>query len=108
MDEKRIAKALEDKRARLELLSANSRSSREAVTLDQSKVGRLSRMDALQQQAMDNAIEDRRRSAILRLNAALKRLENGEYGYCLTCGEDIAQERLEVDPATTLCLSCAS
>jgi DnaK suppressor protein len=107
VEEKRIAQALEDKGAELAQVSANSRSSREAVTLDQSKVGRVSRMDALQEQAMDNAIENRRRSAILRLDAALNRLKEGSYAYCLTRGHDIAQERLQIDPAATLCLSCA-
>lgn len=108
MTDKTIAAILSSKRAALEKLSSSSQSSRAAVDLDQTKVGRLSRMDALQQQAMENAIEQRRRRDIARIEAALQRLETGDYGYCTTCGESIAAERLAVDPAATLCLNCAA
>ncbi len=40
------------------------------------------------------------------LNAALERIESGEYGYCATCGEQIRKERLEEVPHTTHCVSC--
>ena len=79
----------------------------QTVELDQSKVGRLSRMDAIQQQAMDNAIEARRQNNLQRIEAALRRLDEGHYGYCLKCGDEIAAERLSIDPATPLCASCA-
>jgi len=39
--------------------------------------------------------------------AALKRIESGDYGYCLNCDEEIAVKRLEIDPAAPLCLDCA-
>lgn len=101
-------KALLEKRAVLEDLSAGSSGARAAVQLDQSKVGRLSRMDAMQQQAMDRAVEERRRKDIARIEGALARIENDDFGYCLKCGEDIAPARLDVDPAVTLCLGCAA
>ena len=90
----------------LRALSNASRESRAPVELDQQSVGRLSRMDAMQQQSMDLAREERRRQRLAVLAAALRRLDEGEYGYCLACGEDILPRRLEIDPAVTLCVSC--
>ncbi|RQA08024.1 molecular chaperone DnaK, partial [Pseudomonas aeruginosa] len=88
------------------LEDAESRS--QSVELDQSKVGRLSRMDALQQQAMNDAIRSRAQHERVRLQLALKRWHEGEYGWCNQCGELIASGRLEFDPATLLCITCAS
>jgi len=76
------------------------------VMLDQSSVGRLSRMDAMQQQAMATsqvAALQRRRT---QLHAALKRLEGGTFGICCQCGEGIALLRLEGDPGTPFCADC--
>ena len=78
------------------------------VELDQSRVGRLSRMDALQSQAMSRETNRRREVELARIEAALGRLDNGEYGLCARCGEDIAEGRLLFDPATPLCIDCAS
>ena len=69
------------------------------VELDQTSVGRLSRMDALQRQAMAQETERRRHSELLRIDAALRRIEEGEYGYCISTGEPIPRARLELDPA---------
>ncbi|MBI1179293.1 MAG: TraR/DksA family transcriptional regulator [Alphaproteobacteria bacterium] len=82
--------------------------SRAPVELDQSSVGRLSRMDALQVQAMAQAAEARRREEMRRIEAALARIDADDYGYCLRCGDDIAAERLRADPTATLCIRCAS
>lgn len=81
---------------------------RAPVELDQSSVGRLSRMDALQQQAMSNAGKQRRQLERRRIDAALKRIEAGEYGDCVRCGEEIAQRRLKLDPAVPTCIACSS
>lgn len=78
------------------------------VELDQSKVGRLSRMDALQAQAMAKASGHRHDARLRGITAALKRIEDGEYGYCLACDEPINPRRLEFDPAATLCIACAA
>jgi DnaK suppressor protein len=80
---------------------------RDTVELDQTTVGRLSRMDALQSQAMALETERRRELEIQRIDAALKRMEDEDYGYCLTCGEDIAAKRLDFDPSTPVCIDCA-
>lgn len=91
----------------LQALSAASEDDRAAVALDQQAVGRLSRMDAMQQQAMAQATERQRSSEITRIKNALKRLAEDEYGYCVECGEDISVKRLEIDPAATHCIKCA-
>lgn len=94
-------------RAELEALREQSAEARAPVTLDQQSVGRLSRMDALQGQAMAQAAEQRRATEMARIDAALIRIDDGTYGECLRCGEEIAEKRLELDPAATLCVDCA-
>ena len=106
--EKEIRQRLLDRQARILSDSAASSDDRAAVELDQTKVGRLSRMDAIQMQAMSAAIEQRRQQDLKKVEAALKRLDDGEYGYCLECGDEIATGRLESDPAAPLCAGCAS
>ena len=80
---------------------------RKPVALDQSMVGRLSRMDALQNQAMALEAERRRGIEIRRIDAALARIEEGEYGYCGICGEEIERKRLQHDSTVTSCIVCA-
>ena len=80
--------------AELRALSDGSRDGRAPVELDQQSVGRLSRMDAMQQQSMDLAREERRRTRLAILAAALRRLDEDEFGYCLFCEEDIPADRL--------------
>ena len=76
------------------------------VELDQQAVGRLSRMDAIQNQAMAQATARRRGVERQRIHAALKRIGTGEYGYCTACGEAIPAARLDADPAIPLCVAC--
>ncbi|OOZ37889.1 TraR/DksA family transcriptional regulator [Solemya velesiana gill symbiont] len=78
------------------------------VELDQTRVGRLSCMDALQAQAMSKENQRRREQELKRIAGALSRINEGEYGYCVSCGETIAEKRLEFDPAAPLCIECAS
>jgi DnaK suppressor protein len=78
------------------------------VELDQTRVGRLSRMDALQGQAMSQQAERRREIQLNKIAAALQRIKRDDYGYCTECGEEIAYRRLVFDPATTLCIDCAN
>ena len=78
------------------------------VELDQSAVGRLSRMDAMQQQAMAQNTRQRSEQSLRLIETALHRCGNGNYGYCLECDEDIDPRRLELNPASTLCIRCAS
>jgi len=92
----------------LQDLQATGDEASQTVKLDQSSVGRLSRMDALQGQAMSQERGRRRTLELQRIAAALGRLEAGDYGYCVRCDEAIAIPRLELDPAATLCITCAS
>jgi len=95
------------RRSELLELVDSSADSRKPVELDQTRVGRLSRMDALQSQAMSLAAERRRKAELLRIEASLKRIEAGDYGYCVTCGEQIPLRRLELDPTLPTCVHCA-
>lgn len=78
------------------------------VTLDQSSVGRLSRMDAMQQQAMAQSTEARARQNLQRIEAALRRCDDGSYGFCSDCDEPISAQRLEFDPTLLRCVQCAA
>jgi len=96
--------------ARLEALrqsSEDSADSRDPAPLDQQAVGRVSRIDAMQRQAMAQAGESRRLNEISSIKAALKRIERDEFGDCLKCGEEISVKRLEINPAAALCIRCA-
>ncbi len=96
-----------DRQQELKTLDAEGESWRGTVELDQQSVGRLSRMDALQQQEMAQAEARRRTSELAGIDGALQRLDEGEYGWCAECGEPIAFRRLEIDPSAALCVNCA-
>lgn len=108
MDCKVFRKLLLDLRNSLLEAQETGDAAEETVVLDQTRVGRLSRMDAMQAQAMSIETGRRRRQKLLQIEAALKRIDEDEYGYCQDCGEDIPVPRLEVDPAALLCIACAS
>ncbi len=97
-------------RERLETIISTQKNQKEEaapVKLDQARVGRLSRMDAMQQQAMSQAavrLADLERQ---RIKSALDRIQSEEYGYCITCDEEIAEGRLRFDPSILTCISCA-
>jgi DnaK suppressor protein len=94
-------------KAEIEALGAQNDADRRTVELDQQSVGRLSRMDALQVQAMAQETRRRRRRELARIDAALRQIEEGEFGWCRNCGEAISEARLEIDPAAPLCVDCA-
>ena len=102
-----IEARLRARREELLRLTAAHEDESDPVELDQTSVGRLTRMDALQSQAMAAEVERRREVELARIVTALERIKQGEYGDCVSCGEPIAPKRLELDPATPLCLSCA-
>jgi DnaK suppressor protein len=95
-------------RAELEAVSATSAESAAVVELDQSRVGRLSRMDAMQAQAMAKASGERRMAMLRAIAAALRRIDDGTYGLCVDCEEPVHEKRLEVDPTVLRCIDCAS
>jgi len=84
---------------------AGSSKAAQPVDLDQ-PIGRLSRMDAIQQQEMAQAT---RAGAMLRLKqveTALRRMEKGEFGICLECEDDVGYARLSARPEALLCVNC--
>ncbi len=107
VDIEKARKRLLARRVELKEMSALSREARDTVELDQQSVGRLSRMDAMQQQAMADAQERKRRHDLQRIDLAERRIKDGEYGYCLGCGEEIAEKRLAIDPMAERCITCA-
>ncbi len=95
-------------RAELEAVAETGDESAGVVELDQTRVGRLSRMDAMQVQAMAASSKQRRDEKLREIEAALRRIDNDDYGYCQSCDEPINPKRLEFDPTVRYCIDCAS
>ena len=108
MDDEAARERLHRRLQELEKDDRASEGDRAPVVLDQESVGRLSRIDAMQVQAMTLAAQRRRAAEKTRIAAALRRLDEGEFGYCTACGEEVAEARLENDPSVALCIGCAS
>jgi DnaK suppressor protein len=100
-------KRLEELREEIMAFTETRKDMSSTVELDQTRTGRLSRMDALQQQEMARAGQIRAESELSRINAALARIEDGSFGECVVCGDDILEGRLQANPAVTLCIMCA-
>jgi DnaK suppressor protein len=77
------------------------------VDLDE-PIGRLSRMEAMQQQQMTSAHRRRIEIRLQQAKAALNRYQRDEYGYCNACDEPIGYKRLSVKPESPLCVHCQS
>lgn len=107
VDTEKFRALLDARRAALTASIENASESAAPVELDQQVQGRLSRMDAIQGQAMAQATIERRRVEIAQIDAAFKRMDEDEFGYCVECGEDIAEKRLELNPAIARCVECA-
>jgi DnaK suppressor protein len=105
-----LQKTVEGLRSQERDLRAEAEASKEGtapVELDQARLGRLSRMDEMQQQAMALELNRRRDIQLQRIEGALQRIESGTYGLCLTCHDAIEPKRLTFDPTVFLCLECA-
>jgi len=78
-------------RSKLESVLETGEAAAEIVSLDQTRMGRLSRMDAMQQQAMSKANNQRRQLKLQQITAALKRIENYSptARYCIQCAEEM-------------------
>lgn len=81
--------------------------SSQIVELDQTRMGRLSRMDAMRAQAMSQELGRRREMMLRQIAAAIERIDNGNFGLCQTCEEPIHPKRLEFDATVLLCIQCA-
>lgn len=93
-----------------ELMSSQQRaqSSTQTVELDQASVGRVSRVDALQSQSMAVETTRLRQQQLRKISTALALIESDDYGYCSICDDEIDPRRLEIDPASIMCVPCAS
>ncbi len=107
LDTGKYRRLLDTRRAELTGLMASAADASAPVELDQQVQGRLSRMDALQGQEMAKATAERRKLEVAQIDAALMRMEQDEYGYCVACGEEIAEKRLQLNPAIARCVECA-
>ena len=107
MTEDEVRSSLLARKAKLGEEAQASTEARAPVGLEQDSVGRLSRMDAMQVQAMALAAERQREGDRRRIDAALARLEEGEWGLCVSCGEEIPEGRLRKDPSVPSCVRCA-
>ncbi len=110
MDEKKLDKykqQLLQMRSELMKVSSTSDDAAKPVGLDQNAVGRLSRMDAMRAQSMAIETKGRRELQLSRIEGALRRIDSGDFGFCLTCEKEINNRRLDVDPSYTQCVKCA-
>lgn len=98
---------LEERRAAILANKEAMKQENGPLELDQARVGRLSRMDAMQQQAMSQAGVRLLDLELQRIKTALGRIESEEYGYCILCDEEIAEKRLQFDPSILTCIHCA-
>ena len=98
---------LNNKLCELDLLAETGDKAAQPVELDQTRVGRLSRMDAMQAQAMSVEVKRRREIELSKIKSALERIETENYGECFVCEEMIHIARLEHNPSATLCIKCA-
>jgi DnaK suppressor protein len=103
-----LHRALQAKKQELEAQLISSDIDTKPVTLDQQSVGRVSRIDAIQQQQMALASQQQSMLSLKRIELALRRIDSAEYGYCLQCEEPIAFARLQAQPFASLCIDCQS
>jgi DnaK suppressor protein len=93
---------------RAELIAGLESGAEEAAPVSpDSSIGRLTRQDAMQAQQMALALRRRNQGRLQQVEAALRRVENGTYGICARCEEEISRARLTVRPETPLCVECA-
>ena len=93
-------------KTKLEQQLLDAESATGVVTLDQSSVGRVSRVDAMQQQSMAVSTRAKAEASLRKVLKALKRMEAEDFGYCSQCDEPIQFNRLKVQPQASHCLKC--
>ena len=103
-----LRSALLDMRNNLTEQLAISKSAAAVVNLDQSMVGRVSRMDAMQQQGMAVSTRDKATRRLRRIELALNAMAKDAYGLCSQCDEAISFPRLQAQPEARLCIDCQS
>ena len=94
--------------AQLEEQLQQAESAAAPVQLDQTLLGRVSRMDAMQQQSVAVSTRQHAQITLKKVRVALQAYEQGDYGYCRRCDEPIGFGRLQAQPESSLCLGCQS
>ena len=102
-----LAGLLDRELAKLERSMRMTDEAARPVELDQSAVGRLSRMDSLQNQGLTRNLQERERAKLGLIASALRRIQDGTYGACRECGTAVPFERLLVFPEAPTCAGCA-
>ena len=109
MNAERLAhfrECLESLATEIKAYLSSSKESAGVVELDTS-IGRLSRMDAMQNQQMALELRRRKKGQLLQITNALKRIDQGSYGQCGLCRQPISEDRLEAFPEIVTCVNCA-
>lgn len=101
-----LREELERELVRLRRSMVVSEETKGPVALDQTAVGRLSRMDAMQSQAMQKELHERELGRLGSLQSALRRMDEGSFGLCETCAAEIPFGRLLVIPEARVCAGC--
>ncbi len=101
----RFGQALEALKLELEALIKATRDGTRPVDLDE-PIGRLTRMDAIQQQSMSSANRRGHDIRLRQVQQALTSIEQGQFGLCRRCEDPIGAKRLEARPESPYCLDC--
>jgi DnaK suppressor protein len=104
----RLRGLLREKKRDLETRIDGGGDAARPVELDQQSVGRVSRAEAIQQQQMALAGRQQAIALLRRVDQALQRIDDADFGHCQECGEAIAEARLRVQPWASLCIDCQS
>ena len=105
---KELFSLLLSKKEMLESQLSESCDAIKPVALDQTLQGRISRMDAMQQQGVAASTHRQTSTTLQKVANAFKRFETQKFGYCQKCEEPIGYGRLKAKPESPLCLSCQS
>jgi DnaK suppressor protein len=105
-EELEVKQILTELRADIESRIQNQNEDTQPVLLDQQAVGRVSRIDAIQQQQMAKANQTQNSQLLTRIDLALSRFTTNLFGLCLQCEEPIAFARLKIQPFASLCINC--
>lgn len=93
-------------RAELSAIEESAKETTKPVELEQTSTGRLSRVDAMQAQLIAQEAGRRRKRQLQKIDGALRRIDQGEFGRCFVCEEELDLRRLEMDPTITRCVNC--
>lgn len=92
---------------RTNLVKKANKTLTEEATLDVSELpDEIDQASAEYNQSFTFRLRDREKFYLSKIDRALKKIDEGDFGVCESCGEDISIKRLEARPVTTLCIRC--